>query len=165
MIDTGRFAERWRGIPGHHYEHGFDLQLRPERLELPLHWWQPRRIFVDSMGDLFHGRIPDEYVRQVFAVMERAPRPDWQTSLGAGPLSVDPGRLLLGIAASCPIHALLAENSRRWECKATPGHEAGMRTIRRRPDGEPPSARAKEGLPARERLGAGRPPGGRPLAD
>ena len=69
-----RFAERWRGIPGHHYEHGFDLQLRPERLELPLHWRQPRRVFVDSMGDLFHGRIPDEYVREVFAVMERAPQ-------------------------------------------------------------------------------------------
>ena len=69
-----RFAERWRGIPGHHYEHGFDLQLRPERLELPLHWRQPRRVFVDSMSDLFHGRIPDEYVRAVFEVMERAPR-------------------------------------------------------------------------------------------
>ena len=69
-----RFAERWRGIPGHHYEHGFDLQLRPERLELPLHWRQPRRVFVDSMGDLFHGRIPDDYVREVFAVMERTPQ-------------------------------------------------------------------------------------------
>ena len=69
-----RFAERWRGIAGHHYERGFDLQLRPERLELPLRWRQPRRVFVDSMGDLFHGRIPDEYVREVFAVMERTPQ-------------------------------------------------------------------------------------------
>jgi len=69
-----RFAERWRGIAGHHYEHGFDLQLRPERLELPLHWRQPRRVFVDSMSDLFHEGIPDDYVRAVFAVMERAPQ-------------------------------------------------------------------------------------------
>jgi protein gp37 len=69
-----RFAERWRGIPGHHYEHGFDLQLRPGRLELPLHWRRPRRVFVDSMGDLFHEGIPDDYVRAVFAVMERAPQ-------------------------------------------------------------------------------------------
>jgi protein gp37 len=69
-----RFAERWRGIAGHHYEHGFDLQLRPERLELPLHWRRPRRVFVDSMSDLFHEGIPDDYVRAVFAVMERAPR-------------------------------------------------------------------------------------------
>ncbi len=67
-----RFAERWRGIPGHHYEHGFDLMLRPERLELPLHWRTPRRVFVTSMGDLFHEDVPDDYVRQVFAVMERA---------------------------------------------------------------------------------------------
>ena len=69
-----RFAERWRGIPGHHYERGFELQLRPERLDLPLHWRTPRRVFVTSMGDLFHARIPDECVRAVFAVMERAPQ-------------------------------------------------------------------------------------------
>ena len=69
-----RFAERWRGIPGHHYEHGFDLMLRPERLELPLRWRRPRHVFVDSMGDLFHEEIPDDYVRLVFAVMEQAPR-------------------------------------------------------------------------------------------
>ncbi len=68
-----RFAERGRGIPGHHYEHGFDLQLRPERLELPLHWKKPRRVFVTSMSDLFHEEVPEEYVRAVFAVMERAP--------------------------------------------------------------------------------------------
>src|SRR5674476_899085 len=67
-----RFAERWRGIAGHHYELGFDLQLRPERLDLPLHWRRPRRVFVDSMSDLFHEGIPDDYVRAVFAVMERA---------------------------------------------------------------------------------------------
>ena len=69
-----RFAERWRGLPGHHYEHGFDLMLRPERLELPLHWRVPRHVFVTSMGDLFHEEIPDEYVRRVFAVMDQAPR-------------------------------------------------------------------------------------------
>ena len=67
-----RFAERWRGIPGHHYEHGFDLTLRPERLELPLHWKKPRHVFVTSMSDLFHEDIPDDYVCEVFAVMERA---------------------------------------------------------------------------------------------
>ncbi len=69
-----RFAERWRGIPGHYYEHGFDLQLRPRRLAVPLHWKRPRRVFVDSMTDLFHEDIPDEYVRAVFDVMGRAPQ-------------------------------------------------------------------------------------------
>jgi len=69
-----RFAERWRGTPGHYYERGFELQLRPHRLEVPLHWKRPRRVFVDSMSDLFHEDIPDDYVRAVFDVMARAPR-------------------------------------------------------------------------------------------
>jgi len=69
-----RFAERWRGLSGHHYEHGFELTLRPERLELPLRWRTPRHVFVTSMGDLFHEEVPDEYVAAVFAVMARAER-------------------------------------------------------------------------------------------
>jgi protein gp37 len=68
------FAERWRGIEGHPYEQGFDLRLWPERLTLPLSWKRPRRIFVNSMSDLFHERIPNEFVRQVFETMVIA---DW----------------------------------------------------------------------------------------
>jgi protein gp37 len=66
------FAERWRGIPGHPYEQGFDLRLWPKRLEQPLRWRRPRRIFVNSMSDLFHEGIPDAYIRAVFDVMVRA---------------------------------------------------------------------------------------------
>jgi protein gp37 len=69
-----RFAERWRGTKDHPYEQGFDLKLWPDRLELPLKWKTPRRIFVNSMSDLFHKDIPDEYIHQVFDVMGRA---DW----------------------------------------------------------------------------------------
>lgn len=68
------FAERFRGVPGHPYENGFDLQLRPERLELPLTWKRPRKIFVNSMSDLFHADVPDEYIQGVFDTMARA---DW----------------------------------------------------------------------------------------
>jgi protein gp37 len=68
------FAERWRGIPGHHYEQGFDLRLWESRLALPLRWKTPRRIFVNSMSDLFHADIPDEFIRDVFATMQAA---DW----------------------------------------------------------------------------------------
>jgi protein gp37 len=68
------FAERWRGIAGHPYEQGFDLRLWPERLEVPLRWKRPRTIFVNSMSDLFHEDIPDDYVAHVFEVMCRA---DW----------------------------------------------------------------------------------------
>lgn len=70
------FAERFRGVPGHPYEQGFDLRLWPERLELPLRWRRPRRIFVNSMSDLFHDDIPAAYVAEVFRVMERA---GWHT--------------------------------------------------------------------------------------
>ncbi|MEZ4495030.1 MAG: phage Gp37/Gp68 family protein [Dehalococcoidia bacterium] len=70
------FAERFRGVPGHPYENGFDLQLRPERLELPLAWKRPRRIFVNSMSDLFHPKVPDAFVQTVFDTMRRA---DWHT--------------------------------------------------------------------------------------
>jgi protein gp37 len=72
------FAERWRGIPGHHYEQGFDLRLWPERLEQPLRWRRPRVIFVNSMSDLFHEGIPDEYITEVFDVMARAPQHTFQ---------------------------------------------------------------------------------------
>ena len=57
-----RFAERWRGIPGHHYEQGFDVRLWPQRLGIPLRWRRPRRIFVNSMSDLFHEAVPDRFI-------------------------------------------------------------------------------------------------------
>jgi protein gp37 len=70
------FAERFRGVPGHPYEQGFDLRLVPEKLADPLTWKKPRRVFVNSMSDLFHAGVPDEYVRRVVDVMVRA---DWHT--------------------------------------------------------------------------------------
>ena len=72
------FAERFRGVPGHHFEQGFDLTLRPERLDQPLRWTRPRRIFVNSMSDLFHKDVPDEFIARVFAVMALAPQHTFQ---------------------------------------------------------------------------------------
>jgi protein gp37 len=66
------FAERFRGVPNHPYEQGFDLKLWPERLELPLKWKKPRMIFTNSMSDLFHKDIPDEYIYRVFDIMNKA---------------------------------------------------------------------------------------------
>lgn len=68
------FAERWRGVPGHPYEQGFELKLWPERLDQPLRWRRPRTIFVNSMSDLFHEEIPDVFVEEIFRVMGEA---DW----------------------------------------------------------------------------------------
>jgi protein gp37 len=67
-----RFAERFRGVSGHPFENGFDLTLRPERLKQPLSWRQPRRIFVNSMSDLFHKDVPREFIDAVFETMETA---------------------------------------------------------------------------------------------
>jgi protein gp37 len=71
-----RFSERFRGVKGHPFEHGFDLQLRPERMRQPLAWRRPRKIFVNSMSDLFHKEIPKRFVDDVFETMESA---DWHT--------------------------------------------------------------------------------------
>jgi protein gp37 len=71
-----RFSERFRGVKGHPFESGFDLTLRPERLEQPLRWREPRMIFVNSMSDLFHKKVPKEFLARVFDTMEQA---NWHT--------------------------------------------------------------------------------------
>src|SRR6266498_535569 len=71
-----RFAERFRGVPGHPFEQGFDLRLVPEKLAEPLRWRTPRMIFVNSMSDLFHEGVPDNYIESVAQVMVDA---NWHT--------------------------------------------------------------------------------------
>jgi protein gp37 len=70
------FAERFRGVKGHPYEQGFDLRLVPEKLAEPLRWKTPKMVFVNSMSDLFHKDVADDYVLAVAGVMERA---NWHT--------------------------------------------------------------------------------------
>src|SRR5438874_1004712 len=64
------FAERFRGVKGHPYEQGFDLRLVPERLLDPFFWTSPSMVFVNSMSDLFHEAVPDEFILSVARVME-----------------------------------------------------------------------------------------------
>jgi len=71
-----RFSERFRGVADHPFETGFDLTLRPARLEQPLSWKSPKMVFVNSMSDLFHKAIPLAFVDKVFDTMEAA---DWHT--------------------------------------------------------------------------------------
>jgi protein gp37 len=71
-----RFAERFRGVPDHPFEQGFDIRLVPEKLDQPLRWRAARRIFVNSMSDLFHDRVPTEYISRVGRVMKEA---KWHT--------------------------------------------------------------------------------------
>lgn len=73
-----RFAERWRGVPDHPYEQGFDLRLWPSRLTQPLSWKKPRMIFVNSMSDLFHKEIDRRFIDKVFETMEAGNRHVYQ---------------------------------------------------------------------------------------
>ena len=70
------FAERFRGVPGHPYEQGFDLRLVPGKLSEPFRWSKPQMVFVNSMSDLFHRDVPDEYIVLVAQVMATA---NWHT--------------------------------------------------------------------------------------
>lgn len=70
------FAERFRGVPGHPYEQGFDLRLMPEKLGEPLRWAKSKMVFVNSMSDLFHEGVADDYIEQVCRVMQQA---SWHT--------------------------------------------------------------------------------------
>jgi protein gp37 len=67
-----RMAARLQAMGQANYKNGFKVTLQPQMLELPLHWRSPKRIFVNSMSDLFHDDVPDEYIKQVFDVMNRA---------------------------------------------------------------------------------------------
>jgi protein gp37 len=67
-------AERFRGVSGHPFEHGFDLRLIPEKLYEPFQWTRSRHVFVNSMSDLFHEEVPDSFILRVFSIMRSA---DW----------------------------------------------------------------------------------------
>jgi protein gp37 len=70
------FAERFRGVPGHPYEQGFDTRLVPGKLAEPFRWPRPAMVFVNSMSDLFHKDVPDDYIAAIARVMRAA---DWHT--------------------------------------------------------------------------------------
>ena len=70
------FSERFRGVPGHPFEQGFDLRLVPEKLTEPFRWRTPKMIFVNSMSDLFQKGVPDDYIVSVAKAMQLA---NWHT--------------------------------------------------------------------------------------
>ena len=78
-------AHRFAGTKA--YPNGFDVTLRPERLDQPLRWKRPRKVFVNSMSDLFHSDVPDDYIAQVFEVMTKAQQHTFQV------LTKRPGRM------------------------------------------------------------------------
>lgn len=67
-----RMSHRLKAMGQAKYKQGFKLTVHPDTLELPLHWKKPQRIFVNSMSDLFHHDVPEEYIVKVFNTMMRA---------------------------------------------------------------------------------------------
>jgi len=71
-----RMATRLAGRAGYPAQHPFAVTLHPDRLDEPLHWRKPRRIFVCSMSDLFHPEVPDEFIFRVWQTIAATP---WHT--------------------------------------------------------------------------------------
>lgn len=67
-----RLALRLQAMGNARYARAFNVTLHSDLVELPLRWRRPRRIFVNSMSDLFHEEIPEAFIRQVFETMGRA---------------------------------------------------------------------------------------------
>lgn len=101
-----RFAERFRGVKGHPFEQGFDLTLIPEKLAEPLRWATPRMVFVNSMSDLFHEKVPLPYISRVAATMELA---RWHTYQVLTKRSVRMREALCG-----PLRAVAAQSHIWW---------------------------------------------------
>jgi protein gp37 len=67
-----RMAKRLQAMGQRNYAKGFELTPQEHMLELPLRWRRPKRVFVNSMSDLFHADVPFEFIQQAFDVMRRA---------------------------------------------------------------------------------------------
>jgi protein gp37 len=67
-----RLAQRLQLMGNPRYANGFDLTFHPDQVDLPLQWNRPRRVFVNSMSDLFHEDVPDAFIQSVFGTMVRA---------------------------------------------------------------------------------------------
>src|ERR1019366_5774600 len=87
-----RMAKRLKGMGQRNYARGFELTLQPQMLELPLRWKRAKRIFVNSMSDMFHVDVPLDFIQQVFDVMGRASWHQYQvlTKRSERLLSLDP---------------------------------------------------------------------------
>jgi protein gp37 len=75
---AARMANRLQAMGQANYRNGFEVTLQPQMLDLPLQWKSSKRIFVNSMSDLFHPDIPLSYIKRVFAAMHRAPWHQYQ---------------------------------------------------------------------------------------
>ena len=123
-------AHRFAGTKA--YPNGFDVTLRPERLDQPLRWKRPRKVFVNSMSDLFHKDVPDDYIARVFAVMALAPQHTFQV------LTKRPGRMRSLLSSEQFESAVFLATEGRFEGCFPYSRRAGF-TSRLQAQGSPPT--------------------------
>lgn len=73
-----RMAKRLHAMRNPRYENGFNVTLHPDLIEAPKKWIKPRKIFVNSMSDLFHEKVPSDFIKQVFNTMNETPQHSYQ---------------------------------------------------------------------------------------
>ena len=73
-----RMAKRLQGMGQPNYKDGFKVRVHPKTLQIPIRWKKPRMVFVNSMSDLFHEKVPFEFIQRVFFVMQEADRHTFQ---------------------------------------------------------------------------------------
>jgi protein gp37 len=102
------------------FPNGFALTLRPDTLDIPTKWHRPRIIFVNSMSDLFHADVPEDYIQLVFDVMRRTPRHTYQILTKraerlarVGPRLPWPDNVQIGVSVESPSYAWRIEFLRR----------------------------------------------------
>jgi protein gp37 len=120
-----RIAYRFAGMNGFpERPHHFDVTLRPERLEQPLHWQKPRTVFVNSMSDLFHEDVPVEYIKRVFSVMRRARKHQFQVltkrstrMLALSPRIEWPDNVWMGVSVESRAYKYRIEHLRQTDAR------------------------------------------------
>lgn len=119
-----KMAKRLLAMGQEKYKNGFNLTIHPKDLEAPLHWKKPSMIFVNSMSDLFHDRLPTDYILSVFDVMRRA---NWHTfqvltkrseRLAAMSYMIDwSDNVWMGVSVESDEHYIRIEHLRRTRAK------------------------------------------------
>lgn len=114
------------------FPNGFALTLRADALDVPLHWRRPRLIFVNSMSDLFHKDVPDDYVQRVFEVMCRTPQHTYQVLTKRAerlarlaPKLPWPENVWMGVSVESPAY--------EWRIDYLRGTEAAVRFVSAEP--------------------------------
>ena len=121
-----RMSLRLKAMGQRNYANAFRLTLHEEALELPLHWKKPRRIFVNSMSDLFHKDVPTDFIRRAFQIMEKACWHQFQVLTKRAerleklsPVLTWPENVWMGVSVECEDYTFRIDHLRRTGARTT----------------------------------------------